>query len=103
MLHTAVRKSLGACSDYHVTMVVESRLGTLPNTYLIICSATTIVDRTRNITDTLWTECSLISQETRYVSATEPNQIMLFGETVAVYCENRMEHTDTLCGQNVGF
>jgi hypothetical protein len=26
---------------------------------------------------------------------------MLFGETVAVYCENRTEHTDTLCGQNV--
>jgi hypothetical protein len=25
---------------------------------------------------------------------------MLFGETVAVYCENRTEHTDTLCGQN---
>jgi hypothetical protein len=24
---------------------------------------------------------------------------MLFGETVAVYCENHMEHTDTLCGQ----
>jgi hypothetical protein len=28
---------------------------------------------------------------------------MLFGETVAVYCENHMEHTDTLCGQNVEF
>jgi hypothetical protein len=28
---------------------------------------------------------------------------MLFGETVAVYCENRTEHTDTLCGQNVEF
>jgi hypothetical protein len=26
---------------------------------------------------------------------------MLFGETVAVYCENYKEHTDTLCGQNV--
>jgi hypothetical protein len=25
---------------------------------------------------------------------------MLFRETVAVYCENRMEHTDTLCGKN---
>jgi hypothetical protein len=24
---------------------------------------------------------------------------MLFGETVAVYCENHMEH-NTLCGQN---
>jgi hypothetical protein len=28
---------------------------------------------------------------------------MLFGETVAVYCENRTEHTDTLCEQNAEF
>jgi hypothetical protein len=28
---------------------------------------------------------------------------MLFGETVAVYCEYHTEHTDTLCGQNAGF
>jgi hypothetical protein len=28
---------------------------------------------------------------------------MLFGETVAVYCENHTEHTDTLCAQNAGF
>jgi hypothetical protein len=28
---------------------------------------------------------------------------MLFGETVAVYCENRTEHTNTLCGQNAEF
>jgi hypothetical protein len=26
---------------------------------------------------------------------------MLFRETVAVYCENRTEHTNTLCGQKV--
>jgi hypothetical protein len=26
---------------------------------------------------------------------------MLFRETVAVYCENRTEHTNRLCGQNV--
>jgi hypothetical protein len=38
------------------------------------------------------------SQETHYVSATKPNRLMLFGETVAVYCENHTEHTDTLCG-----
>jgi hypothetical protein len=25
---------------------------------------------------------------------------MPFRETVAVYCENHTEHTDTLCGQN---
>jgi hypothetical protein len=28
---------------------------------------------------------------------------MLFGETVAVYCENRTEHTDTLFVQNAEF
>jgi hypothetical protein len=27
---------------------------------------------------------------------TEPNRLMLCGETVAVCCENRTEHTDTL-------
>jgi hypothetical protein len=36
------------------------------------------------------------SQETHYVSATEPNRLMLFEETVAVYCENHTEHTDTV-------
>jgi translation initiation factor IF-1 len=28
---------------------------------------------------------------------------MLFGETVAVYCENHTERTNTLCGQNAEF
>jgi hypothetical protein len=28
---------------------------------------------------------------------------MLFGETVAVYCENHTEQTDTACGQNADF
>jgi hypothetical protein len=36
------------------------------------------------------------SQETHYVSATKPNRLMLFRETVAVYCEKHTEHTDTL-------
>jgi hypothetical protein len=39
------------------------------------------------------------SQETHNVSATETNRLMLFRETVAVYCENHTEHTNTLCGQ----
>jgi hypothetical protein len=38
--------------------------------------------------------------ETHYVTATKPNRLMLFGETVAVYCENHMEHTNTPCRQN---
>jgi hypothetical protein len=44
----------------------------------------------------------LTSQETQYVSATEPNRLMPFGETVAVCCENHTEHTDTLRGENLG-
>jgi hypothetical protein len=36
------------------------------------------------------------SQETHYVSATKPNRLLLFRETVAGYCENRTEHTNTL-------
>jgi hypothetical protein len=43
------------------------------------------------------------SRETQNVTAKKPNRLMLFGETVAVYCENHTEHTDTLCGQNVEF
>jgi hypothetical protein len=43
------------------------------------------------------------SQETHYVSATKPNRVMLFRETVAVYCEKRKEYTDTLCGKNAEF
>jgi hypothetical protein len=38
-----------------------------------------------------------------YVSDTEPNWLMLFGKTVAVYYENHTEHTDTLCGQNAEY
>jgi hypothetical protein len=43
------------------------------------------------------------SQEAHYVSAAEPNWLMLCGETVAGYCKNRTELTDTLCGQDAGF
>jgi hypothetical protein len=28
---------------------------------------------------------------------------MLFRETVTIYCENHIEHTNTLCGQNAEF
>jgi hypothetical protein len=32
-----------------------------------------------------------ISQETHYIPPTDPGRLMLLGETVAVYCENRTE------------
>jgi hypothetical protein len=40
------------------------------------------------------------SQETHYVSTTKTNRLMLFKETVTVYCENHTEHINTLCRQN---
>jgi predicted Zn-dependent protease with MMP-like domain len=41
------------------------------------------------------------SQETHYVTATKPNRLMLFRETVAVYCENHTEHITTLCAEYI--
>jgi hypothetical protein len=43
------------------------------------------------------------SQETYNVSAIKPSWLMLFREKIHVYCGNNTQHTDTLCGQNVGF
>jgi hypothetical protein len=51
----------------------------------------------------IYINSAFTSQETRYIPATEPNRLMLFRETVAVYCENHSEHTNTLCGQNEEF
>jgi hypothetical protein len=36
------------------------------------------------------------SQETHHISATKPNRLMMFRETVAVYSENHMEHINAL-------
>jgi hypothetical protein len=38
-----------------------------------------------------------------YISATKPNCVTLFRETVAFYCENHTGHTNALCGQNAQF
>jgi hypothetical protein len=57
------------------------------------------VDRMQS--SVIYTNPVRISQETHYVSTTEPNRLMLFRETVTVYCENHTEHTNTLCEQNV--
>jgi hypothetical protein len=50
--------------------------------------------------NTLYKNSIRTSQETHHVSATETNRLMLFGEVIAVYCENHTEHINTLCGQN---
>jgi hypothetical protein len=49
---------------------------------------------------TIYKSPARTSQETHHAFIREPNRVMLFEETVAVYCENHMEHTNTLCGQN---
>jgi hypothetical protein len=51
----------------------------------------------------IYTNSVCTSQETHYVSATETNRLMLFGETVVVYCENHAEPINTLYGQNAEF
>jgi hypothetical protein len=56
-----------------------------------------------NLFAMIYTNPVRTSQETHYVSTTKTNRLILFGETVAVYCENHMEHTDTLCGQDAEF
>jgi hypothetical protein len=40
------------------------------------------------------------SQKAHYVSITKTNMLMLFRETVAVYCENHTKHTNTFCRKN---
>jgi hypothetical protein len=36
------------------------------------------------------------SQATHHVSATKPSRLMLFGETVAIYCETHSKYISTL-------
>jgi hypothetical protein len=52
--------------------------------------------RVHTVNQIIYTNSVRTSQETHHVSATKPNRLMLFGKTVAVYCENHTEHTDTL-------
>jgi hypothetical protein len=46
-----------------------------------------------NRLEQIYTNSVRTSQETQYVSATEPNRLMLFGWTVAIYCENHTGHS----------
>jgi hypothetical protein len=43
------------------------------------------------------------SQETYYFYTTKANRLTLFRERSDVYCENHMQHTNTLRGQNAEF
>ena len=43
------------------------------------------------------------SQIIKRSSNRKTNQLMLDVEMINVYCQNSMEHTNALCGQNVEF
>jgi hypothetical protein len=51
----------------------------------------------------MYKNSNITLQETHYVSTTKPNQLKMFREKIAVYCENHMKHTNTLSGQNAEF
>jgi hypothetical protein len=56
-----------------------------------------------NLIEIIYKNSVRTSQETHYISATEPNLLMLFRETVAVYCEKHSEHINALCGRIAEF
>jgi hypothetical protein len=56
-----------------------------------------------NFLTSLYKNSVRTSQETHHISTTEPNRLMLFREIFAGHCENHMEHTYALSGQNVEF
>jgi hypothetical protein len=55
------------------------------------------------LSNDLYSNSVRTSHETHYVSATKPNRLMLFRETVTVYCENHTEHTNVLHSQGIEF
>jgi hypothetical protein len=65
---------------------------------VIVLSALNVAEAELTVTELALTNPVRTSQETHDVSATEPNRLMLCGETAVVYCENRTEHINTQCG-----
>jgi hypothetical protein len=53
----------------------------------------------RNLFEIRYKNFVRTSHETHYISATKSNLLILFEETVAVYCKNHTEYADTLCEQ----
>jgi hypothetical protein len=51
----------------------------------------------------IYTDSVRTSQGTHYVSATNPNRLLLFWEKVAVYCENGTRHIATLWAKCIFF
>jgi hypothetical protein len=53
--------------------------------------------------ETLYIRIQFVPHRKHCVSVTETNRLMLFRETVAVYCENHAEHKYTLWGRIQSF
>jgi hypothetical protein len=49
--------------------------------------------------ETLYIRIQFVPHRKHYVPTTETNRLMLFGEIIAIYCENHTEHVNTLRGQ----
>jgi hypothetical protein len=100
-------------NSVHTSQETHYVSATKPNWLILLGKQSLFIVRT--ITDTqihcvgriqssvLYTNPVHTSQETHYVTATKPNQLMVFRETVTVYCENHTEHTNSLCGLNAQF
>jgi hypothetical protein len=80
--HSHPRSTVFSCELCSYGASVSLKTEFTAHIYIYIYSACTNSGRT--------------SQETRHISATERNRLMLCGESIAVCCENRTEHTDTL-------
>jgi translation initiation factor IF-1 len=89
---TDVRESASDC-----TLASGEGHGSRGETFHPFCAASPV---SSSVEHPVYTNPVRTSHETHYASAKETNRLMLFAETVAVYCENHMEHKNTLCGQN---
>jgi hypothetical protein len=52
---------------------------------------------------TLYKDSARTLQVTQWVSITQSNQLMLFREIIAIYCENHTKHKCTVCAECRGF
>jgi translation initiation factor IF-1 len=61
---------------------------------LSICSGTK--ENHGKLYGTQYLKIRFVPHRKHITSAAEPNRLMLFRETVSVYCENHTEHTETV-------
>jgi hypothetical protein len=95
-LFTQVQRAPAACSFRSENRILLHKLIYIMHALLSVGSVDCIQSLalwSHNFVKVVFNYSDHTSKETHYVSATEPNQLMLFGETVAIYCENHTEHS----------